>query len=137
MARYHCDKVSEQLQQVPGVKVTDITRSSWTFSRDGAKLNLRVMPGCCGILLVYQLRGKAKELNQLLKYVISAAKKTEFGAVLLSLTQKSELLPLIKKDPTWKTIDFRNPRTTNVVEVLIYTLPYKEKKKTPQRYHED
>ena len=136
MARYHCDKVSEQLQQLEGVRVTNMTRSSWTFRRGGAQINLRVLPGCCGILLVYQLSGPEKELVKLLTLVQKAAQRAEFGLVLITLRSDSRLRPLL--GDVWASSKFNNPRTRNDVEVLTYLVPQKAKKQKPQVYgHED
>jgi hypothetical protein len=142
MARYHCDKVSEQLQQVKGVEVTNITRSSWTFKHGSARLNLRVLPGCCGVLLVYQLTGAEKELARLLKQILRAANKANFGIVLMSLRSDSRFRALLPTaapgNEGWASIKFTNPRTRNEVELLSYAIPLKPAKKKPQVYdHED
>lgn len=136
MARYHCDRVSEELQKIAGVQVTDMTRSSWTFQQDGARLNLRVLPGCCGILLVYNLSGDAKKLSRLLRYVQRAALKTNFGAVLMTLRSDSPLRKLLL-DIAWKATKFVNPRTRNEVEVFLHEVPAKLPKKKEARIHED
>ena len=136
MARYHCDRVSERLQAVEGVQVRNVTQSSWTFSQGSARLNLRVMPGCCGILLAYQLSGKERDLFRLLKHVIRAAQHAEFGMVLMSLRSDSRLRALLPAE--WVSAPFKNPRTKKAVEVLSLIVPEKPAKgKKQYQVHED
>ncbi len=136
MGRYHCDKVSEQLQQIEGVRVVNITDSSWSFVQNDARVNLRVLPGCCGILLAYNLSGSAKALARLLKYVTRAAGKTNFGIVLLSLREDSAINKLLLA-PDWIRTPFTNPRTGNNVEVLMHKIPKPVKVKKPAPRPED
>lgn len=135
MGRYLCDKVGEQLQQTEGVVVKDITASSWSFSFKSARASLRVLPGCCGILLFHNISGAKKDPLTLLKTACKAAAKAGFGMVLISLRSDSELRKLL--GPEWTSVSFTNPRTTNKVEVLCYALPQKVKKVRPQNNHED
>jgi hypothetical protein len=135
MGRYHCDRVSDELQRIEGVTVTNITQSSWTFKRESAKLNLRVLPGCCGVLLIYQLSGTERDLLRLLGYVARAAAKTNFGVLLMSLRSDSKLRQTLGE--TWTSIKFNNPRTKNDVELLSYALPQKAPKKPRPQPHED
>lgn len=135
MSRYHTDRVSDELQRIEGVAVTNITQSSWTFKRESAKLNLRVLPGCCGVLLIYQLSGTERDLLRLLGYVARAAAKTSFGVLLMSLRSDSKLRQTLGE--TWTSVKFNNPRTKNDVELLSYALPQKLKKKPVAPPHED
>jgi hypothetical protein len=137
MGAYHCERVSEQLQSVPGLLVKDRDHDSWTFAYKSAKAKVRVLPGCCGIMLFYQLSGVDKDLLRLLQYACKAATKANFGLVLLSLKQTSTLRGLLPA-ATWPTINFTNPRTRNEIALLSYQTPVKMKAEKPQRYgHED
>ena len=137
MGRYYVDKVSEQLQAEKGVQVRNVTESSWSFERDGARLNLRVLPGCCGVLLVYQLSGPERPLFRLLTYVQRAAQRAEFGLVLLTLRSDSRLRPMLA-EATWAARSFTNPRTRNSLEVLTYVVPPKRGRQRPlPQQHED
>lgn len=136
MARYHCDKVAEHLQTIEGVQVKAITSSSWTFARHTAKATIRILPGCCGILLIHNISGEKRDPLQLINYAVVAAKRADFGLVLLSLKTESALRKLLGAE--WQATKFTNPRTTNEVELFTQILPYKPKAKKPQRYnHED
>jgi hypothetical protein len=135
MGVYHCSKVSKILQETKGIIVTDKTDSSWTFEYNGAKMSLRVLPGCCGILLVYRISGKDKIALRLLKAICQAARKAEFGLVTISLLSNSSLRKLLS--PEWTTTTFQNPRTRNEVELLSYKIPIKLKPVKPLQYHED
>jgi len=136
MGVYLTSKVAEILQDTKGVYVKDKSDSSWTFTYKGAQLSVRVLPGCCGILLVYRISGKEKESFRLIKAVAQSARKAQFGMVMLSLLSGSALRKLLTA-PDWNTTGFKNPRTRNDVEVLTYVLPVKIKPKRPSKYHED
>lgn len=135
MARYHCDKVSEQLQAVKGIRVTEVTRSSWSFQLDGARASVRILPGCCGILLFYNISGKERTALKLLKETCKAAVKAKFGVVVLSLRANSPLRTLLGAE--WISGRFTNPRTKNEVDLLHYVLPVKPDKTKPRPVLED
>lgn len=134
MGVWHLDKISQQLQTVDELIVKDRTRSSWEFSYKDAKASVRVLPGCCGILLFYQISGDKNALR-LLQHAVRAATKAGFGLFVLSLRTDS---PLRKRlGPEWNSTKFENPRTRNSVELLSYLLPTKVKPVKPNVRNED
>jgi len=135
MGVYHCSKVAKALQEITGVFVSDKSESSWTFTYNDAKASVRVLPGCCGILLIYRISGKEKIALRLIKAIAQAARKAEFGLVTLSLLTSSPLRKML--GPDWTGTEFKNPRTRNDVELLSFKIPIKLKPKTPVVYHED
>lgn len=135
MGVYLCDNVSVILQQTKGVLVKDKSDSSWTFEYNGARASLRILPGCCGILLIYRISGKDKPVIRLIKAICQAARKANFGMVCMSLLASSPVIAGL--GPEWTSSAFQNPRTRNDVQLLSYKLPVKVKAKPQTRYHED
>ena len=123
MGRYHCDNVAEQLQAIKGVTVKDVTASSWSFLYKSAKATVRVLPGCCGILLFHNVTGGERDALGLIKATLRAATKAKFGLLVLSLRTDSKLTPLLGEG--WNKTPFINPRTNNSVELLSFKLPTK------------
>lgn len=136
MGVYHCDKVAQILQETKFVYVKNKSDSSWTFDYNGAQLNLRVLPGCCGILHLYKISGKDRVALRLVKLTLSAARRAGFGMVTLSLLSNSPLRKLIAGDD-FVAVPFTNPRTRNNVELFAYKIPVKIKAKPPEVHHED
>lgn len=136
MGAYHCNKVADALQDTKLVYVFDKDASSWKFKYKDASLNLRTLPGCCGVLHLYNISGSPKTSFKLLKLSLAAAKRANFGMVTLSLLTKSPLRKLIT-GPEWTTTPFTNPRTRNEVELLAYKIPVKLKTKPVANIHED
>lgn len=136
MSIYHCSKVAELLQSCWGIFVIDKDSTSWQFKYKSASLKVRVMPGCCGIMLLYQINGEAHEAHRLVKAACQAARKAGFGMVVMSLLSASKLR--LRLGDEWKSpAPFKNPRTGNDVELLSYALPVKIKPKKPDAEHED
>lgn len=136
MARYHCDRVSDQLQSIPDIRVKAISDSSWTFAYKSAKANVRVLPGCCGILLFYQVSGTDRDLGRMLAHTTRAASKANFGMVLMSLRSDAAFRKTLKAEQ-WHSVAFTNPRTRNQVELLSYVLPVKIKAAAPSKYGQE
>ena len=136
VSQFHCRDVAETLQKSWGVYVKDKTPESWQFEYKSATLKLRVMPGCCGIMLIYHIHGEPKHAHRLIKAACQAARKSGFGMVVMSLLSASHLR--LRLGNEWKSSQpFKNPRTRNDVELLSYALPVKIKPKPPERNHED
>lgn len=135
MGVYLCDSVSAVMQTVKGVLVKDKSDSSWTFEYNGARANVRILPGCCGILLIYKISGKERDALRLIKVICGAARKTNFGMVIMSLLTASPVRKILP--PEWVATDFKNPRTRNDVSLLTYKPVVKVKPQPANRYHED
>lgn len=136
MGSYLCNNVSTILQATKRVTVVDKGAESWTFKYKEAKLNARVLPGCCGILLLYKISGKANEALALIRLSATAAKKANFGMVTLSLIDSSPL-GLLLREPDWCHSGFRNPRTGNHVSLYTHEIISKPKPVKPVTRHED
>ena len=139
MAMYHCAGVGKALQRVPGITVTGIESSYWQFEYKGASAKIRILPGCCGILLLHNFSGPAKDILRLSDRVVKAATVGSFGIVLCSVQVKSPLCALLKTKRGWLVGSaFKNPRTKNDLEVLYKAVkPPKEKRVVASRHGDD
>ena len=90
----------------------------------------RMLPGCCGVLVVYYLRpqrakNQVKIFKQTLATIIKVAAQTKYGAVMLTQTAGSLGYQALFDYPNMSSIpDFINGKTRNYVGVFVIPTGY-------------
>jgi len=93
-----------------------------------AKLALRTLPGCCGVLLAYNISGIGTEhILSFLSTVVRAARKAKYGAVLFTLLEDRPIIrELTGLQLPFSNTRVRNGKTGNVVSVITVDLQQPE-----------
>src|SRR5208337_2425469 len=123
----------------------DVGETLYTFHShaDGSivgRFQARVMPGCCGILLVYYLRANGKKavdrFSELFTLIQKAASAAKFGATLYTQVVDSQgysiLLKIEANTLEGENADFfTNHKTGNEIKVFLFPTNYKAPVKGP------
>ena len=120
------------LAAIKGIFITEEKEGGKFLVRslDGpiATFSLQELPGCCGILISYwsevvpefRKKGIGAELVQIR---MMAARAMKYGSMLATVDKKNSDEVSLLNNAHWnKVSEFRNPRTSNIIEVYIVNL---------------
>lgn len=136
MGAYHVQKVTRTIQKLaptgtyiyvlPVDKQDNPERTYELLHKKTDKLLARMttqaLPGCCGVMVLYNFYGKSEFVNQLIEVGETAARKNGYGLTLFTMRVDSPAL-------TRAGTTFINGKTGNEIAVILRDLQQEPKKK--------